>query len=61
MLLGQHFLVNQKIANRIVENLQLNNSDIVLEIGPGKGIITERIVDKVAKLILVEIKTYVIF
>jgi len=55
MLLGQHFLVNQKIANRIVENLQLNNSDIVLEIGPGKGIITERIVDKVAKLILVEI------
>jgi len=55
MFLGQHFLVNTKVADRIVESLELNNKDIVLEIGPGKGTLTERIIDKVEKLIVVEI------
>ncbi len=55
MLLGQHFLLNTKVADKIVESLELKNTDIVLEIGPGKGILTERIINKVKTLIAVEI------
>jgi 16S rRNA (adenine1518-N6/adenine1519-N6)-dimethyltransferase len=55
MLLGQHFLINNKIADKIVKNLELKLTDTVLEIGPGKGILTERIINKVKKLIVVEI------
>ncbi len=55
MFLGQHFLVNTKIADKIVESLELNETDIVLEIGPGKGVLTERIINKVKKLIAIEI------
>lgn len=55
MFLGQHFLLNTKVADKIVESLQLNDNDTVLEIGPGKGILTERIIDKSKKLIAIEI------
>ncbi len=55
MKLGQHFLINTHIADKIVENLNFTYSDIVLEIGGGKGILTERIVNKVKKLYVVEL------
>lgn len=38
--LGQHFLHDQNIARRIVEGLQLTGNDVVLEIGPGMGVLT---------------------
>lgn len=42
--LGQHFLVNRQIARKIAQNL-LPYSNNVLEIGPGKGILTELIAE----------------
>jgi 16S rRNA (adenine1518-N6/adenine1519-N6)-dimethyltransferase len=38
--LGQHFLVDQNIAHKIVESLGAETSD-VLEIGPGMGVLTQ--------------------
>ena len=52
---GQHFLVSGHIADRIIESAHLNAHDIVLEIGPGKGILTERLIEKVQKVIAVEV------
>lgn len=39
--LGQHFLKDKDIAQRIVESLQTSNITKVLEIGPGMGVLTQ--------------------
>lgn len=39
--LGQHFLHDQNTAKRIVDSLQTNEGDVVLEIGPGMGVLTK--------------------
>jgi len=44
--LGQHFLVDKNIANKIVDSLVLGKTKSLLEIGPGKGILTELIIKK---------------
>src|SRR5271156_778604 len=40
---GQNFLTSTGIANRIVAAAELSESDAVVEIGPGLGILTEKI------------------
>lgn len=43
--LGQHFLKDQNIARKIVDNLSVGNKD-VLEVGPGMGILTRYLLEK---------------
>lgn len=38
--LGQHFLTDQQIVNRILESLPASNNDRVIEVGPGTGALT---------------------
>ncbi|MEI7999013.1 MAG: rRNA adenine dimethyltransferase family protein [Candidatus Omnitrophota bacterium] len=52
--LGQNFLINERIQQRIVDAASLQASDVVVEIGPGKGALTRRILPLVKKLIVVE-------
>jgi 16S rRNA (adenine1518-N6/adenine1519-N6)-dimethyltransferase len=53
--LGQHFLVDQNIL-RVIERLaELAPSDIVLEIGPGLGVLTRFLADRVAHVHAVEL------
>jgi 16S rRNA (adenine1518-N6/adenine1519-N6)-dimethyltransferase len=52
--LGQHFLKDNNIANKIVESLDQNSKN-VLEIGPGTGILTRFLIKKKYNLKLVEI------
>ena len=52
---GQHFLVNGRIADRIVVSADLTPGDTVLEIGPGKGILTERLLECTPHVTAVEI------
>lgn len=52
--LAQHFLTSRSIARRMVETAEVNPKDIVLEIGPGKGILTEELLKTGAKVIAVE-------
>ena len=44
--LGQHFLHDKLVARKIVDSLTCDNTGKVLEIGPGKGILTELLVQK---------------
>ena len=52
--LDQHFLTDERIINKFIDICNLNRDDIVVEIGPGKGIITRFIEPKVKELILIE-------
>ena len=52
---GQNFLTDQIILGRIIDALSLNKHDEVLEIGCGKGALTERILAKEVNLRGVEI------
>ena len=52
--LGQHFLTSSAIAKRIVESANIQPSDTVLEVGPGKGMLTQFLIEKAKKIIAVE-------
>jgi 16S rRNA (adenine1518-N6/adenine1519-N6)-dimethyltransferase len=56
--LGQHFLSNPKILQRIIESAHLEPGDLVVEIGPGPGSMTRMIAAKVSKLIAIELDEY---
>jgi hypothetical protein len=63
--LGQHILKNPLVANGIVEKANLQSSDVVLEIGPGTGNLTVRMLEKAKKvkkkIILFSKDVYMIF
>ena len=46
---GQHWLVNKKILEKIKEIAVLNENDFILEIGPGKGALTSKLLDSEIK------------
>src|SRR3989338_2796444 len=52
--LGQNFLKSEKVAEEIVSAGEVCPDDIVLEVGPGKGILTEKLLEKAKKVIAVE-------
>ena len=52
--MGQNFLKSGKIAQEIVEAGEVGPEDIVLEVGPGKGILTEELLKKAKKVVAVE-------
>lgn len=53
--LGQNFLINPQIKQRIVNAANLQSKDIVLEIGPGVGAITSILLTHKIKLIAIEV------
>merc|ERR1719251_699247 len=53
--LGQHILKNPLVVQAIVEKSALRNTDTVLEIGPGTGNLTVKMLDKVKKVIACEL------
>ena len=54
--LGQHFLVDESIAYKIVDAFSLQPDEKVLEIGPGTGILTKILLDRFGdKLIMIDI------
>jgi len=53
--LGQHFLASEDVAERIVDALGDVSESTVLEIGPGKGIITSLLAKRARRLIAVEL------
>ena len=53
--LGQHFLTDPSIAGRIVDALPAARGDLVVEVGPGTGILTGLLLQKEIRLVPVEI------
>jgi len=52
--LGQNFLVDKSVLKKILEAAELSSKDVVLEIGPGLGILTVELAKRVKKVIAVE-------
>ena len=52
--LGQHFLTSQHVLKKIITAANLRPSDTVLEIGPGKGILTKALLQTAARVVAVE-------
>jgi 16S rRNA (adenine1518-N6/adenine1519-N6)-dimethyltransferase len=52
--LGQHFLTSTAARNHIREAADVNGADIILEIGPGRGFLTETLLAFVGKVIAIE-------
>ena len=53
--LGQHFLWQQRVVERMAEAAELDAGDLVLEIGPGLGILTAACAERAGQVIAVEI------
>ena len=53
--LGQHFLVDDNILGVIGRLADLQPDDVVLEIGPGLGVLTGYLAERVSRVIAVEI------
>lgn len=52
--LGQHILKNPLVAQGIVDKAQIKPSDVVLEVGPGTGNLTVRILEQARRVVAVE-------
>lgn len=52
--LGQHFLTSTKAVNKMVTSSNIGKDDTVLEIGPGKGVLTSALLLSGAKVVAVE-------
>ena len=57
---GQNFLIDSNILEKIVKSAGITKDDIVLEIGPGIGTLTQHIANAAGKVICVEIDTKMI-
>jgi 16S rRNA (adenine1518-N6/adenine1519-N6)-dimethyltransferase len=53
--LGQHWLTNRRILQRIAEAVDLGPEDTVIEVGPGRGALTGLLADRASRLIAVEV------
>lgn len=53
--LGQNFLINDSVVDKIVESADISEEDLVIEIGPGLGNLTEFLLQKAGKVIAIEL------
>jgi len=53
--LGQHFLVDQNILNKVVDAAYLSGEDVVVEVGPGIGTLTQALAERSGTVIAIEL------
>ena len=53
--LGQNFLIDESIINNTIKEAEICKDDLVIEIGPGLGTLTEKLLEKAGKVICVEL------
>ena len=53
--LGQNFLVDDNVVNKIIEASDITKNDLVIEIGPGLGVLTNRLLRTAYKVIAIEL------
>jgi len=58
--LGQNFLVNSQVLEKIIEAAEIKSTDRILEIGPGLGILTEQLAKHAAKVTCIELDQNII-
>ena len=52
--LGQNFLIDKNVLKKIISASDLKKTDVILEIGPGTGILTKELAKKTRKVIAIE-------
>ncbi len=52
--LDQHFLVDENIIKIFIDSCEITKDDIVLEVGPGKGVLTKYLKEQANKLLVIE-------
>ena len=55
--LGQNFLIDDDAIEKTIKAAQIENNDLVIEIGPGLGTLTKKLLDKAKKVIAIELDT----
>lgn len=58
--LGQNFLVNDEVIDKIIDTANIANEDLIIEIGPGLGVLTKRLLEKCNNVIAIELDTRMI-
>ena len=53
--LGQNFLIDGEVIQDIIEYANINSDDIIVEIGPGVGFVTEQLIKYAKKVIAIEL------
>lgn len=58
--LGQNFLIDKTVSKKIVDALEIQNNELIIEIGPGTGALTEHILELISnttntKLVAIEL------
>jgi 16S rRNA (adenine1518-N6/adenine1519-N6)-dimethyltransferase len=52
--LGQHFLTDRTILGRIADALDATGAETIVEVGPGRGALTEHLLPRAGKLVAIE-------
>lgn len=55
--LGQNFLINSEVVENIVQSSDITKDDMVIEIGPGLGVLTKYLLEKAKKVVCIELDT----
>ena len=58
--LGQNFLVDDNVVSAIADSAQISEDDLVIEIGPGLGTLTNELLQRAKKVIAIELDTRMI-
>ena len=53
--LGQNFLINDEVVEKIITSAKINKNDLVIEIGPGLGTLTKPLLENAGKVICIEL------
>lgn len=53
--LGQNFLIDESVVESIVDSAEITDKDLVIEIGPGLGTLTKKLLEKAGKVICIEL------
>ncbi len=53
--LGQHFLVDDAVVDRIVAAVGVKSGEVIVEIGPGRGALTDALASQAERLVLIEL------
>lgn len=53
--LGQHFLIDRDVLTKVVEAAGLSSDDVVIEVGPGLGVLTEELAKRAGRVVAIEL------
>ena len=53
--LGQHFLVDRRVLSRISGAAEISPRDVVVEVGPGRGVLTKHLAERASRVVAMEL------